>query len=250
MSRRFGDELSPGLGAQPYSWEDSNMANSVQILQKYWTEHPAWFGGSYGEYLHLGGNQQMLRLLLRDVPTGPETRVIDLSCALGGNARWLAALYGCSVEGVDAFRPALQAARELAKAQGLAELCKFTVAKPEQLPHPDKSFDLAVTAEGEVHWPEVSRVCKPNGAVIGSTVVVGDKAELFAEVEGVGLRIEYDLDVTNYAKAFYRSKEEEAKLLVQAGLMSEADMHLLQMHTVDLYEAGSAAHILFRFRRP
>ena len=226
------------------------MPNSVQILQKYWTEHPAWFGGSYGEYLHLGGNQQMLRLLLRDLPVGAATRVIDLSCALGGNARWLAALFGCSVEGVDSFRPALQAAKELAKAQGLTELCKFTVGKPEQLPHPDKTFDLAVTAEGEVHWPEVFRVLKPGGTVIGSTVVVGDRAELFAEIESVGFEIAHHQDVTDYAKAFYRCKEEEAKLLVEGSLMSEADMHSLQMHTIDLYEAGSAAHILFRFRRP
>lgn len=226
------------------------MANTVQILQKYWTEHPAWFGGSYGEYLHLGGNQQMLRLLLRDLQVGGETRVIDLSCALGGNARWLAALHGCAVEGVDAFRPALQAAKELAKAQGVSELCKFTVAKPEQLPFPEKSFDLAVTAEGEVHWPEVFRVLKVGGQVLGSTVVVGDLAELFREIESLGFAIEHHLDVTGYAKAFYRSKEEEAKLLVTAGLMSGEDMLALQMHTVDLYEAGSAAHILFRFRRP
>lgn len=226
------------------------MANTVQILQKYWTEHPAWFGGSYGEYLHLGGNQQMLRLLLRDVRVGAETRVIDLSCALGGNARWLAALYGATVEGVDAFRPALQAAKELAKVQGVSELCKFTVAKPEQIPFPEKSFDLAVTAEGEVHWPEVFRVLKSQGAVLGSTVVVGDRSELFGEVEAVGFQIEHHLDVTSYARAFYRSKEEEAKLLVAGGLMSEEDMLALQMHTVDLYEAGSAAHILFRFRRP
>lgn len=226
------------------------MANTVQILQKYWTEHPAWFGGSYGEYLHLGGNQQMLRLLLQGVQLGAETRVLDLSCALGGNARWLAALYGCPVEGVDAFRPALQAAKELAKAQEVSELCKFTVAKPEQLPFPEKSFDLAVTAEGEVHWPEVFRVLRSGAQVLGSTVVVGERAELFGEIESVGFAIEYHLDVTSYARAFYRSKEEEAKLLVAAGLMSEADILALQMHTVDLYEAGSASHILFRFRRP
>src|SRR5688500_2980153 len=145
------------------------MANTVQILETYWREHPAWFGRPYGEYLHLGANQEMLRLLLKDLPIDAKTRALDVSCALGGHARWLASIFGCLVDGVDNFKPAIATARQLAKTQGLAELCRFAVAEASALPFPEATFDLAVTAEGESSWSELTRVVKPGGVLVGST---------------------------------------------------------------------------------
>lgn len=225
------------------------MANTVQILETYWKEHPAWFGRPYGEYLHLGANQEMLRLLLKDVPIDGKTRALDVSCALGGNARWLAAIYGCTVDGIDNFKPAIAAARQLAKAQGLSELCRFAVAEVSALPFPNATFDLAVTAEGESNWTELTRVVKPDGVLIGSTPAVEGIAPLEATLREAGFAIELSIDVTAYARAFYRAKEEEAKLLVAAGLMREEDLQNLQMYSVDMYEAGGASHALFRARR-
>ena len=190
----------------------------------------------------------MLRLLLSDLPIDDGWRAIDLSCALGGNGRWLASLHGCSVEGVDPFKPAVLAARRLAKAQGLGGLCRFQVATVEKLPFEDQHFNLAVTAEGEASWDEVRRVLTKDGVFAGSAAA-SDGADSFrASLTGSGFSVEKLLDVTDYALAFYRAKEQEARLLVEADLMSEADMLALQMHTVDLYEAGDASHVLFRAR--
>ena len=225
------------------------MQNTVQILESYWQEHPAWFGRSYGEYLHLGANQELLRLMLRGLSITKDNRVLDLGCALGGNARWLASLYGCTVEGVDGFKPAILAARQLGKAQGVGELCRFVVGSVSQLPYSDGRFDLVLTADDDVEWPEVARVLAPGGHALGS-IVASSLSALKEALEGSGLVTDELVDVTDYARAFYKAKEEEAKLLVAGDLMSEQDMQSLQMHTVDMYEAGAASHAMFRVTKP
>jgi SAM-dependent methyltransferase len=223
--------------------------NTIQILESYWREQPAWFGRSYGEYLHLGANQEMLRLLLRRVELGASTRILDVSCALGGNARWLASEYGCTVDGTDSFKPVISAARQLAKAQGLSELCRFQVAKSDELPFSDGTFDLAVTAEGEVSYAEIARVLHPGALFLGSSIAPSGSGSLSEGLAAAGFEVLEQIDVTEYARAFYRAKEAEAKLLVAGGLMSEGDMLNLQMHTVDLYEAGGASHVIWKAQR-
>lgn len=222
------------------------MANTVEILETYWKAHPAWFGRPYGEYLHLGANEEMLRLVLDGLSIGAEHRVLDSNCALGGNARWLASVFGCSVEGIDPFRPAVVTARQLAKVQGLGERCKFTVGKVDALPYNNATFDFAVTSESDVSWTEVARVLKPGGVFAG-TLVAPEGLDVFrAMAAAAGFEPDLVIDVTAYALAFYRAKEEEAKLLVDAGLMEEDHILALQMHTVDLYDAGGASHVAFR----
>ncbi|MFO0728050.1 MAG: class I SAM-dependent methyltransferase [Myxococcota bacterium] len=223
--------------------------NTVQILEAYWKEHPAWFGRTYGEYLHLGANQEMLRLVLKDTVIDPKQRVLDVSTGLGGNARWLASLYGVKVDAVDRFKPAIVCARQLAKAQGVGELCQFAVQTGPELPFSPGIFDLAVTAEDESAWPEVARVLKPGGIVVGSQVAGDGVRKLEASLAGEGFEIQSLIDVTDYALAFYRAKEAEAKLLLNAGLMRQEDVESLQMYTVDLYDAGGASHVLFRLAK-
>lgn len=225
------------------------MANTVQILEDYWKEHPAWFGRPYGEYLHLGANQEMLRLLLRDLAIDESWRVLDLGCALGGNARWIASLHGSLVDGVDTFRPAIVAARQLAKTQGLSERCRFQVGNVEPLPFSDDIFNLVITAEGEIPWAEVSRVVKPGGLFAGSAAASEGLEAFGGALQAHGFSTRKLIDVSSYALAFYRAKEQEARLLVEGGLMREADLYALQMHTVDLYEAGGASHALFLGQR-
>jgi SAM-dependent methyltransferase len=219
--------------------------NAVQILEEYWREHPAWFGRPYGEYLHLGANQEMLRIMLRDVPLGPETRALDVSCGLGGNARWLASLYGATVDGVDRFKPAIVAARQLAKAQLVGASCTFHVQEGHDLPFPEGRFDLALTSEDEVAWPDVARVVKRGGHVVGSQIALSGVRALERSLAQVGLATVKLIDVTAYARAFYEAKEKEARLLVDAELMSPNDLQSLQMYTVDLYSTAGAQHALF-----
>lgn len=228
---------------------DKARKNTVQILEEYWSAHPAWFGRSYGEYLHLGANQEMLRILLEGLQISHTTRVLDLGCALGGNARWIASLFGSSIDGVDPFAPAIQTARKLAKAQGVDALCHFSVASLQALESAPDRYDLVLTADDDVEWSEVARVLRRAGHVVGSHVATGGLSALEAALKTAGLSIDKLVDVTAYARAFYRAKEEEAKLLVSAGLLEDHDLLALSMHTVDLYEAGAASHALFRAKK-
>jgi len=227
----------------------TKLQNTVQIIEGYWREHPAWFGRTYGEYLHLGANQEMLRLMLKGVSILPETRILDVSTGLGGNARWLASLYGSKVDAVDRFKPAIVCARQLAKTQGVTDLCQFAVQTTPELPYSEGTFDLAVTAEDESAWPEVARVLKEGGIAVGSQVAADGVRKLEATLAGAGFEVLELVDVTDYALAFYKAKEAEATLLLNGGLMSTEDVQSLQMYTVDLYEAGGASHVIFRLAK-
>jgi SAM-dependent methyltransferase len=220
----------------------TKLQNTVQIIEGYWREHPAWFGRTYGEYLHLGANQEMLRLMLKGVSILPETRILDVSTGLGGNARWLASLYGSKVDAVDRFKPAIVCARQLAKTQGVTDLCQFAVQTTPELPYSEGTFDLAVTAEDESAWPEVARVLKEGGiAAPGRRRRRASRRRSPAWASRCS-----SWSTTDYA--LLKAKEARPPCCSR-GLMSTEDVQSLQMYTVDLYEAGGASHVIFRLAK-
>lgn len=87
---------------------EQSQTNKTQRLQQWFDDHPRWDHASYGEFMHVGANQTIFRIALQEQEIGPETRVLDTACAVGGNARWMASLYGCQVYGNDIDEEALQ----------------------------------------------------------------------------------------------------------------------------------------------
>ena len=52
------------------------------------------------EHLHTGG-LAMTKDQAEKVPLGPDSKVLDIGCGIGGPARYLAHAYGCQVDGID-----------------------------------------------------------------------------------------------------------------------------------------------------
>ena len=75
--------------------------NKTQRLQQWFDERPRWDHASYGEFMHIGANQTIFRIALQEQDIDADTKVLDTACAVGGNARWMASLYGCQVYGND-----------------------------------------------------------------------------------------------------------------------------------------------------
>jgi glycine cleavage system aminomethyltransferase T len=80
---------------------DQRLDNKTQRLQRWFDERPSWDHASYGEFMHIGANQTIFRIALEDQEINGETKVLDTACAVGGNARWMASLFGCQVYGND-----------------------------------------------------------------------------------------------------------------------------------------------------
>ena len=227
---------------------DQRPANKTQRLQQWFDEHPRWDHASYGEFMHVGANQTIFRIALQELEVGPETRLLDTACAVGGNARWMASLYGCQVYGNDIDEKALAVARDLAEIEHISELCTFVAAPVDDLPFDDGMFDMVITTD-LFDPPEVSRVLKPGGNFIAISLVEDPKVSP-AELSGDwGLELVSSLDVTDLAFAFNRAKEAEARLLHDSDMIGARELISIMNESIAPYTRGGR-HYIMRLRKP
>ena len=99
-----------------------------------------------------------------------ETSVLDVGSGTGGPVRYLAATYGCRVEGVDLSELFVDAARYLAQRTGQAGLVSFTAGSAPELPFEDASFDVVFLQHVAMNIADrprlyrgIFRVLKPGG---------------------------------------------------------------------------------------
>jgi len=217
--------------------------NKTQRLQKWFEEQKRWDNASYGEFMHLGANQTIFRIALQDETITTDSLVLDIACAIGGNARWLASLNGCKVYGIDIDQDALDAANDLAEIEKISHLCEFTKAQADNLPYPDSMFDFIISTD--IFDPEeVKRVLKPGGKFL--TLVLIDEQDISPSSLAVSwsLKIESEINVTDLALAFHRAKESEAKLLYQANLIDGREMIEIINAGIKPYTKGGQHYML------
>lgn len=102
----------------------------------------------------------------------PGKHVLDYGCGNGIHSVLPAAL-GAEVVGIDLSEPSLAIAKKRVKEAGVAERVSFLVMDCERMEFPDSSFDIIFdggtfsSLDLGKALPELTRVLKPNGAVIG-----------------------------------------------------------------------------------
>ena len=111
----------------------------------------------------------------------PGDKVLDLGSGFGGPARYLAAVAGCQVTGIDVTQLYVDIANQLTERSGLAEIAKFVQGDAAQLPFEDNTFDLAWTLHVSMNIEDkaafyngVFRVLKPGGKFAIYDVAKGD----------------------------------------------------------------------------
>ncbi len=119
--------------------------------------------------------------LARAAGLSPSSRVLDLGCAIGGPARYLAATFGCKVTGVDLSPEFIDAANYLTARCGLSDRVVFQAGDALHLPFDDASFDVvflqhvAMNIEDRAAlYTEVRRVLAPGGRLATFDVVLRD----------------------------------------------------------------------------
>jgi ubiquinone/menaquinone biosynthesis C-methylase UbiE len=110
----------------------------------------------------------------------PGMAVIDIGSGLGGPSRYLAATYGCRVEGIDLSPSFVEAATYLAERSGLQDKVTYRCADALALPYKDKRFDLGWTQHVAMNiadrprlYGEIHRVIRPSGRFVIYDVVAG-----------------------------------------------------------------------------
>ena len=125
----------------------------------------------FKKYFHLGGFDAT-KALIDLCPINANSHVIDIGCASGKTACYLARIYGCNVIGVDILPGMVARAKERAKAEGVAGRVEFKVGDAQRLPLGDDLFDLVLgefitglvdDKAGAIR--EYVRVAKPGGTI-------------------------------------------------------------------------------------
>lgn len=126
--------------------------------ERSWSQEPHWGIWRVPE--------TRLQLLPDDMA---ELDAIELGCGTGYVSAWMARR-GASVVGIDMSVHQLETARRLATEHEVD--LKLIHGNAERLPHPDASFDFAISEYGAAIWadpykwiPEVHRVLRPGGTL-------------------------------------------------------------------------------------
>jgi ubiquinone/menaquinone biosynthesis C-methylase UbiE len=108
--------------------------------------------------------------LAQELDIKGSSRVLDIGSGLGGPSRYLAATYGCEVQGVDLSHSFVEAATYLAERSGLSANVSYLQGDALDLPFSAESFDIAWTqhvamniADRSAFYGEAFRVLRHGG---------------------------------------------------------------------------------------
>jgi demethylmenaquinone methyltransferase/2-methoxy-6-polyprenyl-1,4-benzoquinol methylase len=124
------------------------------------------------EVLSLGQNAKWRRAIVRHVARYRPGRVLDVATGTAGVAIALAKATDAEIVGVDISEAMLERGRKRVYDANLDQRVRLQVARAEQLPFPDESFDavtftylLRYVADPEATLVELGRVLRPRGAM-------------------------------------------------------------------------------------
>ena len=130
---------------------------------------------------HYGG-LAAVEALARLGGVGPDSRVLDLCCGLGGPARFLASRFGCRVAGVDLTHSRCASGARLTRLVGLPGRVSFVGGDAVRLPFRAGSFTACLSQEALLHVPdkagalaECARVLIPGGRLAFTDWVAGPR---------------------------------------------------------------------------
>ncbi|GAA3835551.1 class I SAM-dependent methyltransferase [Nocardioides panacisoli] len=151
-----------------------------------------------------------------------DTHVLDLGSGLGGPARTLAELTGCTVTGVDLTPEFCEVATALSRWTGLSDRTRFVVGDATATGLPDGAVDAALTVHVAMNisdkhalYAEAFRVLRPGGRFVAYDVVQGEGGDVRYPVPWAD----------DPSTSFLATPEEMRELLRTAGfeVLSEVD---------------------------
>ena len=112
----------------------------------------------------------------------PGIRALDVGCGVGGPMRNMAMFSKATIDGITINEYQVNIGNKYNEKLGLEKICKLTQGDFQELPWPDKTFDVAYAIEATCHSPDrvqtfsgVARVLKKGGLFGGYEWVMTDK---------------------------------------------------------------------------
>jgi sarcosine/dimethylglycine N-methyltransferase len=276
------EDLSTTVSDNAESYYDSDDADAFYAM--------IWGG----EDIHVGCYEETRDIRTASVETvdrmigqlaklDSDTNVLDLGSGYGGSARRLAATRGCSVTCLNISETQNDANRAKNVAAGLAEQIRVLHGSFEDIPAPDKSFDVVWSQDAILHasdrrkvFSEAFRVLKPGGEMIftdpmqaddvpdGVLAPVYDRLDLpdlgsmrfYQEAaQAVGFEVLDQIDLVTNLRSHYErvSQELEARRDEIEQYSSAAYLDKMQVglrNWVDAADSGHLAWGIQRFRKP
>jgi ubiquinone/menaquinone biosynthesis C-methylase UbiE len=170
---------------------------------------------------HIRGRAASLELVEVLGLTG-ESQVLDLGSGLGGPARTLAEVTGCTVTGVDLTPEFCDVATALSEWTGMSDHTRFGVGDATATGLPDATVDAALTVHAAMNisnkpalYAEAFRVLRPGGRFVVYDVLQGEGGDVHYPVPWA----------TDPSTSFLATPEDMRALLPAAGfeIISEVD---------------------------
>jgi demethylmenaquinone methyltransferase/2-methoxy-6-polyprenyl-1,4-benzoquinol methylase len=125
------------------------------------------------EMLSFGQNKRWRHELILHVARFRPRRILDVATGTAGVAIALAHATEANIIGVDISEPMLERGRERVRAADLDARIRLEIARAEELPFPDASFDavsftylLRYVADPSATVAELARVLRPGGGMV------------------------------------------------------------------------------------
>lgn len=133
---------------------------------------------------HIKGAEVSLEMA-KEAELSKELKVLDVGCGIGGPARMIADVFGCSVTGVDLTNEFIRTASLLSQLVGLSGKTEFMTADATELPFEDNTFDVVWTQHAQMNieekeklYSEIHRVLKREGRFIYYDIFSSEKEDL------------------------------------------------------------------------
>lgn len=170
---------------------------------------------------HIRGRAATLEII-EALQITDQSTVLDLGSGLGGPARTLVEVTGCTVTGIDLTPEFCEAATALSTWTGLADRTHFEVGDATSTGLPDAAFDAAMTVHVAMNiadksglYAEAFRLLKP-----GARFVVYDV------VQGEGGEVRYPVPWASDATTSFLATPEQMRVLLPAAgfeVLAEVD---------------------------
>ncbi len=141
-----------------------NLGRSVAMHFGYWDE---------STNTHTDALERENAILAQVAGIGPNQRVLDAGCGMGGSAVYLADRFGCRVTGVTLSEKQVGVATRYAQRSGVGHLTSFHKMDYLQTTFPDNCFDVVWALESVCHARdkaafanETHRILKQGGRLI------------------------------------------------------------------------------------
>lgn len=200
---------------------------------------------------HIGG-QLASRALLDQIGLGPNDRVADFGCGLGGTSRFIAQTYGSHVDGIDLTAEFIEAGTAISGWLGLSDRVNLKHGNALNTGFDSGAYDAACMVHVGMNIPdkaaifsEVGRVLKPGGRFALYDIVSNTDRALDYPVpwaagpdtcaavsldtyrkalKGVGFKIESTNDRTHFAGEFFAKMKAAA---AKGGTPPPIGLHLV-----------------------